>query len=184
MTKLAQLHRRFAIPLKVIEGGRGTIHGVLTETDQTQIPAYTFVNPRRILRTDPKTAIRAGMAVQSPSGEVFIVGDNGPSDAPGGTLWQSWRLFEATQQVTWTRRSFIIDPVTEMKREGQPQDLGKIWCLIEPLDRETPDLAMRASHEQDRVLCGADIQNDDIVNGKKVIRADRVLGVRLGTLTD
>lgn len=184
MSRLDKLHRRFMIPLKVIEGGRGTIYGMLTETDQTQIPAYTFVNPRRILRTDPKTAVRSGMAVQSPSGEVFIVGDNGPSDAPCGTLWQSWRLFEATAQVTWTRRTTIIDPVTQLKREGPPVDLGKIWCLIEPLDREVPDLQMRASHEQDRVLCGAAIRNDDFVNGKKVIRADVVLGVRLGTLTD
>jgi hypothetical protein len=172
------------IPMAVIEGGRGTIYGTLTETDQTQIPAYTFVNPRRIMRTNPASALRAGMVLRSPSGEVFIVGENGPSDAPGGMLWQSWRLFEATAQVTWQRRTSIIDAVTQLPREGQLQDMGMIWALIEPTDRETPDLTMRVSHEQDRLLCGAAIQHDDLVNGKKVIRADLVLGVRLGTLND
>lgn len=169
--------------MTVVEGGSGVVRGLLTETDQTQIPAYTFVNPRRILRTKAKTAIKLGMALRSPSGEVYIVGENGASDGPDGTIWQSWRLFEASGQYEWKRRTKIVDQITKQPREGQLVDMGLIWAAVEPLDREAPDRRMRTSHEQDRFLCGADVQPDDMVNGKKVIRADIVLGIKLGTLS-
>lgn len=183
MVKLARTHTRWNIPLTIIEGGSGTVHGLLAETDQTQIPAYTFVNPRRILRTDYKVALKVGMVVRSPSNEVFIVGENGASDTPGGTLWQSWRLFEASGQYVWERRGSLIDAVTHLPREGQLEKMGSIWVALEPLDREAPDRRMRTSHEQDRFICGADIKADDKVNGKKVIRVDKVLGVQLGVLS-
>lgn len=183
MVKLARLHSRFAVPMTIVEGGRGIVHGQLAETDQSQIPAYTFVNPRRILRTDFKVALRTGMVLKSPSNEVYIVGENGASDTPQGTLWQSWRLFEASGQYSWTRRTSIIDPITQLPREGVQQNMGKIWVALEPLDREAPDRRLRVSMEQDRILCGADIRTDDIVNGKKVVRADQVLGLKLGILT-
>lgn len=183
MVKLATTHPRWHIPLTVIEGGSGIVHGLLAETDQTQIPAYTFVNPRRILRTHFKCALRTGMVVRSPSNEVFVVGENGASDYHGGTLWQSWRLFEASGQYDWIRRTSFIDPVTHLPREGEPENMGKIWVAVEPLDREAPDRRMRTSHEQDRFICGADIHSDDMVHGKKVIRVDHVLGVQLGILS-
>lgn len=184
MRKLRNLHHRHQVRLQVIEGGSGFIFGMLGETDQTQIPAYTFVNPRRILRTNFNTALRAGMVLLSPSNERFVVGENGAADDPSGPLWQSWRLFEANRRCKWQRRTQIIDPVTELKREGQLVDLGYIWMAIEPLDRESPDRQMRTSHEQDRFLAGADVRADDIIDGKKVIRSDTVLGIRLGTITN
>lgn len=183
MPNLATLNDRFMVKLTVIEGGRGAVHGLLTETDQTQIPAYTFVNPRRILRTPFVTALRTGMVLRSPSGEVYIVGENGASDSPQGTIWQSWRLFEASGQFTWKRRTMLVDPVTHLDREGAEEDKGLIWVAIEPLDREAPDRRLRLSFEQDRFICGADIKSDDIINGKKVVRIDRVLGIKLGILT-
>lgn len=183
MPNLARLNDRFMIKMSVVEGGQGTVMGLLTETDQTQIPAYTFVNPRRILRTPLVTAVKTGLVLRSPSGEVYIVGENGASDTPQGTIWQSWRLFEASGQFTWQRRTTIVDPVTRLEREGQTVDMGLIWVAIEPLDREAPDRRLRISFEQDRFITGAPIASDDIVNGKKIVRCDRVLGINLGVLT-
>lgn len=183
MVKLAHTHKRFETTLTVIEGGSGIVRGLLTETDQSQIPAYTFVNPRRILRTDFFTAVKPGMVIRSQAGEVFLVGENGPSEASGNVIWQSWRLFEATGQVTWVRRTRIIDPITKQPKEGPPQNMGLIWVTQEPLDRETPDLKLRVSFEQDRFLSGAKVKPEDTVNGKRVIRADDVLGLKLGVLT-
>lgn len=184
MAHLGRVNTRFTVPLRVIEGGTGIVHGTMSETDQTQIPAYTFVNPRRILRTPFRTAIRTGMVLRTPSNEVYIVGENGASDTYQGTIWQSWRLFEANGQFDWTRRTMLVDPVTKLERDGGLEPMGKIWVAIEPLDRESPDRRLRTSHEQDRFICGAQIKTDDIINGKKVIRCDTVLGVRLGTLTN
>lgn len=182
MPSLSRIHDRFEIPLTVIEGGKGVIYGLLTEADQTQVPAYTFVQPRHILRTSNPTALKHGMVVRSPGGTTFVVGQNGDGELPQGTTWKSFRLYEATAQVSWQRRIKTIDPITELERDSGAVDMGLIWVALEPMDREAPDRKIRMSFEQDRIICGALIEHDDIVNGKKVTRADRILGLTIGTL--
>src|SRR3546814_13312572 len=78
---------------------------VITETDQNQVPSYIFVSPRHVLRTRHPSAVRLGMVVRTQNGEVFIVGDNGPGEHAQGILWERFRLFRATGQMSWTRRT-------------------------------------------------------------------------------
>jgi hypothetical protein len=183
MASLSKVGRRFEVPFTIIEGGSGVIRGVMSEADQKQIPVYAFVNPRHVLRTPLKTALRTGMVVRSQSGAVFIVGENGPSEQPEGTIWMSWRLFDATQQVHWTRRRKTIDPVTRLERDQGFDDLGLIWAAIEPLDREVSDFRMSASFEQARIITGQPIKHDDLIDERKVTRSERALGVTIGVLT-
>lgn len=183
MASLTKVGRRFEVPFTVIEGGSGVIRGVMSEADQKQIPVYAFVNPRHILRTTVKTALRAGMVLRSPAGSVFIVGNNGPSEQPEGTLWMSWRLFEATVQVSWKRRKKVTDVVTELERDDGFDNLGTIWAAIEPLDRELSDFRMSANFEQARIITGRNILHDDLVDDRKVTRAETSLGVVIGVLT-
>jgi hypothetical protein len=183
MASLTKLGRRFEVPLTVIEGGSGVIHGVISEADQKQIPVYAFVNPRHVLRTTAKSAVRAGMVIRTPGGSVFIVGDNGPSEQPEGTIWMSWRLFEATQQVKWQRRKKVTDVVTHLEKDEGLDELGTFWAAIEPLDREVGDFRMSASFEQSRIITGKVIQHDDLIDGRKVTRAELALGVTIGVLT-
>lgn len=183
MASLKRVGPRYHVPFVVVEGGSGIVHGEMTETDQKQIPVYAFVNPRHILRTPIQTALRAGMVVRSPAGGHFIVGNNGPSEQPEGALWQSWRLFEATGQFSWSRRVKYVDPVTELEREHGSEDMGMIWAAMEPLDREVSDFRMSASFEQMRLITGRPVEHDDIVAGRKVTRSEQVLGVRIGVLT-
>src|SRR3546814_3074190 len=75
------------------------------------------------------------MVVRTQNGEVFIVGDNGPGEHAQGILWESFRLFRATGQMSWKRRTTTVDPITRQKVDGDPLDLGKIWIAIEPTDR-------------------------------------------------
>jgi hypothetical protein len=183
MASLKKVGRRFEVPLTVIEGGSGTIFGVVSETDQKQIPVYAFVNSRHVLRTKVNSPVKLGMVVQTASGTKFIVGENGPSEQAEGTLWMSWRLFEATQQVTWQRRKKVIDVVTELERDDGLEDLGSFWAAVEPLDREVSDFRMSASFEQSRIITGRPIKHDDLVDGRKVTRADPALGIIIGVLT-
>jgi hypothetical protein len=183
MASLKKVGRRFDVPLTVVEGGSGIIRGNISEADQKQIPVYAFVNPRHVLRTPMQTAVRLGMVLRTPGGSHFIVGSNGPSEQTEGTIWQSWRLFEATEQATWQRRKKVIDVVTELERDDGLEELGTFWAAIEPLDREVGDFRMSASFEQSRIITGRPIKSDDLINGRKVTRAEAALGVVIGVLT-
>lgn len=183
MASLTKVGRRFEVPFTIVEGGKGVIRGVMSEADQKQIPVYAFVNPRHVLRTPVQTALRASMVLRSPAGTHFIVGNNGPSEQPEGTLWMSWRLFEATGLYKWERRKKTTDLVTRLERDDGLQDMGLVWAAVEPLDREIGDFRMSASFEQARVITGRPVKHDDLFDGRKVTRAETTLGVTIGTLT-
>lgn len=183
MASLSKVGRRFEVPFTIVEGGKGVIRGEMSEADQKQIPVYAFVNPRHVLRTRGPTALREGMVLRSPVGAHFIVGQNGPSEQRQGPIWQSWRLFEATQQVEWKSRKKIVDPVTKLERDDGYTTPVMIWAAIEPLDREQSDFRMSASFEQARIITGRPIKHDDVIDGRKVTRAERSLGVIIGVLT-
>ena len=186
MLSLKTVGRRFEVTLKVIEGGTGQVTGVLIETDQTQAPSYVFVPPRRIFRVNTPTVLQLGMVLQSPHGMRYLIGANGPSEQPEGVLWQSYRLYQVTQQVEWKRRTKVKHPVTNEYTDGPMQSLGFIWAVIEPTDREELDRRAHLSAEKARVLTGREILADDLLVGEntyEVIRSDKVLGLRVGFLT-
>lgn len=183
MPSLKQVGLRFEVPLTVIEGGSGTLHGVLSETDQKQLPVNAFVTPRHVLRTKIGVPIRTGMVVRTASGSAYIVGLNGPSEQSFGTIWTSWQMFAATQQVRWQRRKKAIDPVTQLERDDGYDELGNIWVALEYIDRMLNDSKMRMNFSQTRIITGQPILNDDVIDGRKVTRAENALGVIVGVIT-
>jgi hypothetical protein len=183
MVSLSSVQRRFEIECQVIEGGTGVVHGVLAEAPQAQAPSYVFVAPRMILRVRKPSALRSGMVVRTPEGSVYIVGDNGPSEVSQGTLWESYRLFEATGQYNWQRRTKTVDPVTRLPQEGPLQELGLVWAALEPEDRMAVDLKLRVNIEQSRFIAAKPILPDDILNGQPVIRSDSQLGILIGVIS-
>jgi len=182
MVSLASVASRFEISFQVIEGGSGNVVGVLSETEQGSQPSYVFVSPRHVLRVRLPNALREGMVIRTPSGDRFIVGHNGPSEGRSGTLFQSYRLFEPTGQYLWQRRSKTVDPVTNVEREGAPVTMGTVWAALEQIDREQFDSKLRASFEIARFITGANVQSDDLIDGRRVTRSDVTLGLRIGTI--
>lgn len=183
MVSLASVGERFEIPFTVVEGGQGIVTGILSETDQNAQPSYIFVQPRHVFRTSFPTAVRNGMVLRSPSGSLFIVGANGPSETYRGSIWQSFRLFEPTAKVLWQRRKKRIDPVTKREREDGLELMGEIWVAIEPIDREAFDVTLRTSFEQTRFITGAPVQSDDLVDNRAITKVDKQLGLSIGVLT-
>lgn len=183
MVSLTSVSRRFEIVFTVIEGGRGQIKAVLSETDQNSQPSYVFVQPRHVLRTASPSALRAGMVIQSPGGSPFIVGENGPSEQREGTLWNSYRLFEPTGRYLVSRRTKIMDTIAKQYREGPVQPISYIWAAMEPLDREQSDREMRVSFEQSRFITGATILPGDLIDNRAVVKVDRQLGLAIGVVT-
>lgn len=180
MVSLSTVQRRFEVPLQILEGGSGIFHGVLAESEQNSQPTYVFAHPRRVLRVKATSPVRTGMVVVSPSGEKLLVGENGPSETAGGVLWQSYRMFKVTRQVEWYRRTFAIDPITQLERDIGMQSMGTPWLVVEPMDRETSDSKLKRSFETTRFLAGADIQADDLLDGHQVTKCDTQLGIRVG----
>jgi hypothetical protein len=176
------IHKQFQSRFQVIDGGSGFVMGNISEADQSQIPAYAFVSDRHVFRTNYPTALRSGMVIKSPAGDLYIVADNGPSEQEIGILWQSFRLFAVSHKLPWMRRTTTLDPVTKLPRESGQQDLGDIYVTLETLDREEEDRKIGASFEKYRIISGKPIEHDDLIGEHTVIRADRTLGVWIGVV--
>ena len=181
---LKQIGDRFHIPYRVIDGGSGTFLATITETDQTSQPAFVFVRPRHVMRTPSPTAVKPCMTIESPTGEKFMVGENGPSEGFRGRLWDSFRVFEPTGQYLWQRRGKAIDPITKQQRDtGVPQNMGTIWAAIEAIDREASDREMREFFEQQRFITGHPVKAGDTLDNRQVSKVDKMLGLYIGVLT-
>lgn len=183
MPSLSNIDRRFQVPLTVVEGGSGIVYGVLTEADQKQLPVNVFINPRHVLRTKVQTAIKAGMVLKTASGSHYIVGYNGPSEQAQGTIWQSWRLFEATKQIEWRRRRKVVDPITKLERDDGYEPMGTIWAAFEMLSRQLTDYRAVENFEQTQIIVGQPVKLDDILDNRKVTRMVPTMGVQVGAIT-
>lgn len=184
MVNLSSVQSRFEIPLSIIEGGSGVLTGVISEAQQNSQPSYNFSAPRQVLRVKHQGLLQPGVVVQTPDQTVYLVGYNGPSETYRGHLWDSFRLFRATGKSVWKRRTKAIDPVTLLERDNGMQTLGEVWTTIEQIDRESYDRKIAAApFEQARFVASANILADDILDGRKVTRSDRQLGLAIGTIT-
>lgn len=183
MLSLKTVGRAFETPLEIVGGGSGTVLAVIGETDQTQIPSYVFVPPRQLARVVFPTALRPRHVVRTPSGNQYIVAENGPSEQVEGVLWQSFRLFEVTHHLMWSRRQTILDTVTRLPKEGNIEELGVIPLALEPTDREVDERRLSTQIEMARYLAAADVKADDLIGEHRVVRADTTLGITIGMVT-
>lgn len=183
MVSLKSVGRRFEIMFRVIQGGTGVVTGVLSETDQNAQPAYVFIQPRHVLRTDARTALKVGMVLRTEAGSIFMVGNNGPSESRGDILFQSFRLFEPTGQYKWERRRKVMDPIARVERDDGVALQGMIYCAIEALDREVQDPRLKHSFEQSRFITGAAVKSDDLIDNRPITKVDKQLGLQIGILT-
>jgi hypothetical protein len=183
MVSLSTIQQRFEIPYEIVEGGSGTIYGVTEEADQKNPPSYVFASPRLVVRVRGPNLITSGVTLRSPEGVHYLAGYNGPSETSQGNLWNSFRLYRATNNVLWQRRVKIIDQVTRLPQDNGLEVMGNIWVVIEPIAREVLDRRVHTSLEFSNYLATAKVQADDMLNGKQVTRADDELGLRIGTMT-
>lgn len=178
MPSLQRADDRFGAKLTIIDGGSGQFTGVITEPNQGEVPSYQFNLPRRLLRVDAKVPVKPGIVVRASEGTVWMVGEHGDAETGRGALFRTFRLFEATQKFTWQKRGKTVDTVTGLPKDTGLVDQSSIWGLYEP-SPEMFDRQMRTSFEGGRFITNADVQRDDIIDGRKVSRVDIQLGLRL-----
>lgn len=178
MPSLQKADDRFMHRIEIIENGSGFFKGLIDEPQQGSPPIFQFVNGRRVLRVNPAVPILPRMVIRTQGGGVFIVAELGDNEG----IFQSFRLIETTGRYAWKTRGKTIDPITQLEEDTGPQNQGMIWGSYEPAATEMFDRQMRTSFETARFVTNALVHVDDIVDNKRVARADRQLGVSVLTL--
>lgn len=178
MTRLQHPTDRFSKPITIIEGGTGTFNAVMDEPPQGSVPAYQFTEPRRLIRMRPEQSIPVPCVIKNKANDVFLVADLGTSV----DVFKSYRLFDVTGQYTWQRRIKEIDAVTRLpKDDTQLEMLGLVWGVMEA-QPEQFDRQIRSSFEINRFITNRPVLINDIIDGQRVMRIDRMMGIYVASL--
>jgi hypothetical protein len=183
MLNLENVDEKFKTIFEIIENGSGIFKGIIDEISQTQVPAYVFSPPRRLLRVHKNLPISTSMIIKTQGGTIFIVGYNGDSETAQGTVFRSFRLFQSPQKFRWQRIQEYIEPVTGLRGDTALQDMNPayIYGSYEP----TPEQFDRETHisiETARFITNQPIRRQDQIDGKNVVRVDHQLGLYIATL--
>lgn len=175
MPELGAAFDRFQSLLRVDGSGRA-FYGVISIPPEDQQPSYQFTAPRRVLRTRGKALVQIRDVIIAPSGERFLVAENGTADLASTSLYTSYRLYVVDSKLTWKRPTLTTDTVTQMAKETARQDRGQIWCAVEPMNEDL-DRQTYVRQERIRILTGAALQLNDYVGDRVVKRVNTQLGV-------
>ena len=178
MPSLRTADNRFMHRLEIIEGGSGFFMGLIDEPPQSSIPVFQFVNARRVLRVNLGTPVKIGMVIRTKGGPLFMVGSLGDSE----DIFDSYRLVEVTGTYKWETRHKEIDPVTLLEHDDSLTFEGNVYGSYEPAATEMFDRAIRSSFETARLVSNKEIRVDDLIDGKRVSRADKQLGLTILTV--
>lgn len=183
MLSLANVDERFKTHFEIIENGVGTFTGIIDEISQTQVPSYVFSPPRRLLRVDRLLPITTKLIIRTQGGTIFLIGQHGDSETTQGTVFRSFRLFQASKKFHWQRRLSKVEPITGLAETESMEDMtpSHIWGSYEP----TPEMFDRQTHvsmETARFITNQPIKRQDRIDGKDVVRVDEQLGLFIATL--
>ncbi len=183
MLSVASIAEKFNITFEILENGSGTFSGIIDEIVQNQAPSFVFVAPRRLLRVTAELPITTAMVIRSEGGAIYMVGEHGESESFEGTVFKSFRLFPTHEKYDVYRRIKTVDVVTGLEKDqGEPVVVANVWGSYEPL-QEQFDRETRVAAETARFITNYPIEAQDIIDGKRVFRVDRQLGLYIATLS-
>lgn len=154
--------------------------GSIFPINPTALPTSVFVLPRLGLRVRPGALVAARDTFRDPLDRVLLAG-NWDLPLSAGIGWSRCHvLFQMTSQVSWQRRETKLDPVTRQQiSNGPPVELGPIWASVESYTRGDEDPGLRIPTDRLRLITGAPIRLNDIIDGKTVKRLNHTLGVSI-----
>lgn len=178
MVSLGTLGQRFETTLTTEQNipFKGTIQPI----QDTKIYPDDFFYIRQILRVRPEMPAKAGMIIKDPTGQHFILGEMDQALQRDTHIYTSFVLFPATKLVLWKREETITDPLTGLeKTTGQVHDLDSLWVLIETVNRELSSQTFKTKEEAKRVITGAEVRLNDIVDNHTVRKVNATHGIRV-----
>ena len=147
--------------------------GVIQRMMDGDDPDLDFRTPRLVLKTRKHSMIQPGMVIKHLDTH-FIVTTRSPT-IDYNTFW----LFQADRQVLWERQTPVNDPLTGLVRSESKTPLGNIWVSWEIMARQPIDRQLGVSNETNRVLVGAAVQLNDVIDGQQVKRINESMGVKI-----
>lgn len=151
--------------------------------DEGAIAAYDFTEPRVIMRLRHDSTVGTGDVVIDPAGRRYLLADHDQNAIYDTVLYKSHRCFLMNKQVLWEREApGVVDPLTKLKKSAGKVSLGTIDVLVEQFGREDMDFSIKVREQTRRLVTGADIQLNDIVDNMVVKRLDKSLGVWLAEI--
>lgn len=151
--------------------------------DEGAIAAYDFTEPRLVMRLRFDSVVGTGDVVVDPAGRRYLLADHDENSVYDTVLYKSHRCFKMNKQVRWEREaSSTVDTLTGLTKSTGKTLIGEIDALIEQFSREDLDGAIKVREQTRRLVTGAEIQLNDIVDNMVVKRLDKSLGVWLAEI--
>lgn len=182
MLSLASVDDKFHIKFEIVENGQGTFSGIIDEIVQNQAPSFVFIAPRRLLRVPAALPLNTAMVVKSQAGTHYMLGEHGFAESFQGTVFNSFRLFPTSSKFGLQRRVKTVELVTGLDEDEQLVTVDNIWGSYEPL-QEQFDRETRVAAETARFISNKELKRGDVIDGKRVFRVDRELGLYIATLS-
>ncbi len=172
MRHLGQAGNRFNEQIQIIGGAR-TIARVQRQQDKERVGAE-FAYPKTTLRVMRNSIIKAGMVVQLPGDELFLVASHSATGE-----YRTHHLFPTDRRVSWSRPRTKVHPITKLVETDGLDELGDVWVMWERTRREFTDLTLRVAQENYLLATGADVELGDYMDGKLVKRVSLALGIKI-----
>lgn len=179
MPSLATTGDRFRSEFRISTGQ--TFFGRLDASNENEPPISQFATARRLLRVTPACFVKAGDVMVTAAGQNFLLLNHGVNEVRSQVIYRTFRLVEVTRQAAWKRPQTVTDTMTQLKKNTVPQDLGQIWCLQEQM-QEDFDRTIRVHEDRWRLITGAALQLNDLIDDKTVKRVDIALGVSIAEI--
>lgn len=176
MPTLATIGRRFENDMVRADGF--PFKGVVLPMEEGTTASYDFTEPRITIRLRSDSVVGTGDIVIDPAGRRYLLADHDTNSVYNTILYKSHRGFLMNRQVLWQREAEgVIDPLTQLSKGEAKVSLGTIDVLIEIFGREDLDGTIKVREQTRRLVTGAPIQLNDIVDDMVVKRIDLALGV-------
>lgn len=168
---------RFDTTFQIVNGPR--FRGQLQEiADTTRVS--NFHSARRLLRVRPGSAVRVRDVFRTSGGQLFLCASHGDRFRID-QLFREFKLFEMTEIAEWLRKEVTVDPVTGLEVGGDYVSKGPIYVAEEPAGDEEDQI--RIPRQTFRLITGADLKVDDMVNGMIVRAVTTELGVTVAEIS-
>ena len=180
MPHLDRIHPFLADTLWTEEGH--LFKGAISQIQNKDVAASKkFIHSRRRLFVGKSTDfVVPGTVFRNGEHRWFLAADDGEGFYQG-TLYRQFRLVELEKQLEHTRRGTVVDTVTGLKREGQPQSLGMVRCAVEPRSGEEDQIRIEVNRFN--VITGAVLLPNDLVGPYVVSDVIERLGIYIATVT-
>lgn len=155
------------------------IKGVVQPVQDAKIYPDDYFYHRQILRVRASMPIQAGTVVVDSIGRRYLLGSLDAGLYGDLHQYTSFQMYQCTNQSVWERESTEVDPLTNLEKSTGLAPMGTIWTLTETLTRDMSSTNIKTREETKRVLTGAAVELNDVLDTMTVTKINVTHGLRV-----